>query len=336
MTARDAGSPAADLHASAFERWVWLMRHGAWEAAWRQRDKSLLEIGEDEWQRPRHLQRLWRGEPVAGRRVLIACQHGLGDTIQFVRYVPMVAQVARHVSLAVQPPLIPLVEDLPGVDRVLPMHDGPPDADVEADVIVEVMELAHLFRSTPDTMPASVPYLNVPAIVSGRSTARPRLGFAWRAGDWDPTRSLAPAEALAVVDDVPWDVVPLLPDPRPGEAALFDGGAGPGSIVSLAAMMMSLELVVTVDTLFAHLAGALGVPVWILLRADPDWRWMLERADSPWYPTARLFRQDEPGEWRRVIREVRSNLVRRGAGRPVEPAANERLPTRPEQPAPRQ
>jgi hypothetical protein len=291
------------------ERWVWLMRTGRWEAGWRQRDRSLLEIGPDEGHRPRHLQRLWRGQPIAGQRVLIACQHGLGDTIQFVRYVPMVARTARYVALAVQPSLIPLVETLPGLDRVVPLDDGPPDRDVEVDVLVEVMELAHLFRSTPDTVPASVPYLRAPAVVANRHGTRPRLGFAWRAGDWDVQRWLPSADARALVADLPWDIVPLLPDPRPAEAALFEGGPGPQTMPSLAATLVSVDLVVTVDTLYAHLAGALGIPVWILLRADADWRWMRDRDDSPWYPTARLFRQSRPGEWADVARRVRCRLA---------------------------
>lgn len=305
------------------ERWVWLMRTGQWEAAWRQRDRSLLDVGPDEGRRPRHQQRLWRGQPIAGRRVLIACQHGLGDTVQFVRYVPMVAQLARYVALAVQPSLMPLVDGLPGLDRVVPLDDGPPDRDVEVDVLVEVMELAHLFRSTPGTVPASVPYLTAPALATRRRRRQPRLGFAWRAGDWDVRRSLAPEDARALVADVPWELVPLLPDPRPGEAALFEHGPGPQTMMSLAATLVSLDLVVTVDTLFAHLAGALGIPVWILLRADADWRWMQDRDDSPWYPTARLFRQSRPGEWGDVACRVRRLLTTRSRAESVESAAQD-------------
>ena len=300
------GRPEAE---ALMERWIRLMRTGRWEAAWRQRDRSLLEVGPDECLRPRHLQRLWRGQPIAGRRVLIACQHGLGDTVQFVRYVPMVAEVARYVALAVQPSLMPLVETLPGLDRVVPLDDGPPDRDVDVDVLVEVMELAHLFRSTPDTVPAAVPYLSVPAVVAERQGTQPRLGFAWRAGEWDVQRSLPSRDARALVADLPCDLVPLLPDPRPDEAALFGHGPGPQAVTSLAATLVSVDLVVTVDTLFAHLAGALGIPVWILLRADADWRWMQDRDDSPWYPTARLFRQSQPGEWADVARRVRRQLA---------------------------
>jgi hypothetical protein len=115
--------------------------------------------------------------------------------------------------------------------------------------------------------------------------------------------------------------VPLLPDPRPGEAALFEHGTGPQSITSLAATLASLDLVVTVDTLFAHLAGALGIPVWILLRADADWRWMQDRDDSPWYPTARLFRQSQPGVWSGVTRRVRRLLTTAPRVESVESAA---------------
>jgi hypothetical protein len=288
--------------------WMACMYRGDFAGAWRESDRALGSIAADEWRRPRHQQRLWRGEPLHGRSVLIHCYHGLGDTVQFLRYVPLVAAIARAVTVWIQPSLIPLAAGISPPVRVLPLHDGAPPS--EADVHVEIMELPHVFRTTEATIPRHIPYLDVPGPPQSRMPRpRPRVGIAWRAGEWNPARSVPVDLVAAMLTDVRCDVETLLPALMPEERTRFTS-AGPSTVAELAARMVGLDLVITVDTLFAHLSGALGRPTWILLPHDADWRWMRDRTDSPWYPTARLFRQRRRGEWRQVVRTVALELRR--------------------------
>lgn len=250
---------------------------------------------------------MWRGEPLDGKRVLIRCYHGLGDTIQFIRFVPAVRALAREVTLWVQPPLIPLLEPFPGIDRILPLHDGSPGVDYDVDV--EVMELAHVFRATVDTIPRDVPYLAVPRVdLPGPA---PRIGIVWRAGDWETRRSLAfeRLRPLLDIEGVTW--CSLQQNRRSFETHPRLTDVSHDVLHEAARRVTSLDLVISVDSMPAHLAGALGVPVWTLLLKDADWRWIEDRDDSPWYPTMRLFRQQADGDWDGVIERVRTALMQR-------------------------
>jgi hypothetical protein len=248
---------------------------------------------------------VWNGSPLHGRRVLVRCYHGLGDTLQFIRYAPLVSAVAREVTVWAQPELLPLLRTVSGVGRLLPLDDGTPDVDYDVDV--EVMELPHVFRSTLSTIPVNVPYVTAPrASLIDRGT---RVGLVWRAGRWDPCRSI-PFELIAALLDVPGLRCYQLqhgagPEARHQNLCPLDNA----TIVQTAQYMRGVDLVITIDSLPAHLAGALGVPVWTLLHHRADWRWLERRNDSPWYPTMRLFRQPAPGEWRTVVDEVRRALV---------------------------
>ena len=293
-------------HAEAAQAWLRHMRRGDWTRAWgvsdaiRRASRPGPRAGV-----PRHEQHIWDGTSLDGRRVLVRCYHGLGDTIQFIRYAPLVRERAAGLAVWAQPALLPLLATVNGIDRLLPLHDG--EVDVPYDVDVEIMELPWVFRTTAGTVPDRVPYLQVSPARLPHSD-HPRVGIAWRAGDWAPHRS------------VPFDLVrPLLSAPvswyvLQGRPGLAECPAGPGivagtdDIVELAQVMASLDLVITVDSMTAHLAGALGRPVWTLLAADADWRWMEDRNDSPWYPTMRLFRQERAGEWEPVIERVREEL----------------------------
>jgi hypothetical protein len=273
---------------------------------------------------PRHEQPVWDGRPLEGRRVLVRCYHGLGDTLQFIRYAPLLRRVAREVVVWAQPELVRLVETVEGVGRVLPLHDGAPEAEFDADV--EVMELPHVFRSTEATIPARVPYLRVPPAPRDPDE-RLAVGLAWRAGGWDERRSVPVAllAPLAEIAGVALHVLqrgPGLEERPPG----FGAVAGSDDPWEAARTMRALDLVVTVDSMPAHLAGALGVPTWTLLHADPDWRWMRDRDDSPWYPTMRLFRQRRPGEWADVVRRVAERL--RAAAARRSPGADREAPAR--------
>jgi hypothetical protein len=283
------------------DRWLSLMRRGEFGAAWNVSDASLRDrAGTTCWHLPRHEQWVWDGTPLANKRVLIRCYHGLGDTLQFIRYVPLVEKIAKHVTIWAQPSLLPLLKG-----DVLPLHDGTPDCDYDVDV--EIMELAHVFRSTVDTLPRDVPYIHAaPAVIDG--DGRLRVGIVWRGGDWNERRNVPfrLIESLADVAGVKLFSLQRQPDQFSDRIAMLEGVGEP---MRTAQLMRAMDLVITIDSMPAHLAGALGIRTWTLLPTDADWRWMEDRDDSPWYPTMRLFRQQREGGWKPVIERVRTALA---------------------------
>lgn len=294
-----------DLGAS----WTSAMRRRDFMTAWTISDEVLRrrvesDQGCGEW--PRHLQYVWRGGALRDKRVLVRCYHGLGDTIQFIRFAAPLRNLARHTVFWVQPELLALARTARGVDRAIPLHEGAPD--VAYDLDIEIMELPHALRITPEMLADSVPYVfagNAAVVSSGR-----RVGLVWRAGEWNPRRSI-PIELLMRVREVAGlDLLSLQLDAAPAElAALGAIDWRSADVYRLATRVMTLDLVITVDTMSAHLAGALGRPVWTLLTADCDWRWMEGRSDSPWYPSMRLFRQRKAGHWQKVVDDVVAELA---------------------------
>ena len=288
--------------------WTECMLRGEFARAWAISDAALRERkGVPCWHWPRHFQYLWDGTPLAGKRVLVRCYHGLGDTIQFARFLAPLRQIAREVIVWAQPTLIPLLENVAGVDLVLPLHDGVPE--VACDVDVEIMELAHVFRVTPDMLSARVPYLSAGSAEWVRTRLGPdelAVGLVWRAGDWDLRRSLKleQLEPLSRVRGVRWFSLQETSEPELRWAE--DGPVVP--VTKLTEAVCAMDLVITVDSLAAHLAGALGVQTWTLLPREPDWRWMRDREDSPWYPTMRLWRQRRDGDWADVVKRVAAEL----------------------------
>ncbi|HLN54502.1 MAG TPA: hypothetical protein VK207_00845 [Bacteroidales bacterium] len=290
--------------------WIDLMRQGEFEEAWKFSDE-ILKSGyhRDYLTLPRHYQCIWDGSNLAGKRVLIRCYHGLGDTIMFIRYAPLVKATASEVIVWAQPKLLDLLETAEGIDRLLPLHDGIPEA--EYDIDVEIMELSHVFRTTLPTIPSKMPYLNVrPVHIAPEDTFN--VGLVWMAGDWDLSRNV-PFELLNPLFELDGINICILQDKaedagwregygiHPGECTLFDH----------ARIIAGLDLMITVDSMPAHLAGAMNIPTWVLLSYRPDWRWMTERRDSPWYPSVRLFRQKSEGDWEGVIGEVIFELKKR-------------------------
>ena len=243
---------------------------------------------------PYHLRWVWDGTPVAGRRVLVRCYHGLGDTVQFCRYLPALRERAAHVTLEVQAPLVPLLAGL--ADTVVPFDPARPLPPDEVDR--EIMELAHVLRLLPD----SAPYLAVPA------SAVRGLGVCWAAGEWDPGRSIPVAELAPLRGLAP--LVSLQRGPVAGDGAVLgavDPLGGSMDLMRLAALVAGLEAVVTVDTMVAHLAGALGRPAAVLLKHDADWRWGLGERCA-WYGSVQLVRQRDSGIWRGVA-EAAGNFL---------------------------
>jgi hypothetical protein len=307
--------------------WMSHMLRGDFESAWRLADadrdrRRRAGITGADW--PRHMRPVWDGGELSGTHVLVRCYHGLGDTIQFARYLPLLAGRAALVRVEAQPELIPLLRALPGIAGIVPLgtEDYPP-ARFGCDAEIDITELPHAFRTTLGTIPAAIPYLRVKperleeaarrlSALSG--SARRRVGLVWTAGAWKPERSV-PLAQLARLAKIPGvALVNLQRGPehrswRESPAALpmievFDSD----DVDDTAATIAALDLVVTVDTMVAHLAGALGAPVWLMLHFAADWRWLLDRSDSPWYPTMRLFRQKRPGDWDTVVAEIATAL----------------------------
>lgn len=286
------------------------MRSENFPAAWAVSDAVLAgrdPATRDDPHLPYHLRWVWDGRDPAGRHVLVRCYHGLGDTLQFCRFLTALRPRVAGLTLEVQPELLGLFRDLPGPDRLVPFDLDQPSTESECDV--EIMELPHLLR----TAPGEAPYLSAAPLP--RPAPGWLVGVCWQAGGWDPERSvplplLAPLAALPGVRLVNLQRGPGAAQAvEPGAPPLLLAGDDGMDIAEMARLLATLDLVVTVDTMIAHLAGALGRPAWVLLQADADWRWMAGRADSPWYPSLRLYRQTSPGDWRTPLAQVWNDLA---------------------------
>jgi tetratricopeptide (TPR) repeat protein len=274
----------------------------------------------------------WDGSPLAGRTILLHAEQGLGDTIQFIRYAPWVRQWGGRVLVLCQPPLLSLLASCPGIDQLVARGAVLPSFDVQA----SLLSLPGIFRTDLATIPSQVPYLSadVQLVEHWRKRMGARRGFkvgiAWQGSPThaaDRQRSI-PLRSFARLAQVPGvQLFSLQVGPGTEQLRdlddrfpLIDLGSQftPSSFQDAAAAMTAVDLVITVDSALAHLGGALGMPVWVLLPYAPDWRWLLERADSPWYPTLRLFRQPKPGDWDAVFERLTDALVRQLSSSPAQ------------------
>jgi tetratricopeptide (TPR) repeat protein len=265
-------------------------------------------------------QPLWLGDAdIAGKTILLHAEQGQGDTIQFCRYAPMVAALGARVVLEVQPSLKALLGSLAGVSEIVGRGEKLPAFDRHC----PLLSLPLAFKTRLATVP-SMPYLSAPpervarwamrlAPVTGR-----RVGVAWAgsATHWNDRRRSIGLAPLLTLASPRVTLVSLQKERRPADGDLLE--AHPGILrlgedfddfADTAAVIQSLDLVIAVDTAVAHLAGAMGKPVWILLPFAPDWRWLRNRADSPWYPSAELFRQPRPGDWASAVTRLQSRLL---------------------------
>jgi tetratricopeptide (TPR) repeat protein len=283
--------------------------HGWAETEWRWKNASL-GLKERNFARP-----LWLGaEKIDGRTILLHHEQGFGDAIQFCRYAPMIAARGARVILEVEPPLRSLMADLAGVSHCVSKGDALPDFDLHC----PLLSLPLRFGTRIETIPSTTPYLRAP--VDGQDwnarlgrKDRPRIGLVWAGNPKhrDDRKRSIDLDVLLPLFDVAATFVSLQKDSRAADEAvlakrsdIIDVGPSLNSFADTAALISHLDLVISVDTSVAHLAGALGRPVWVLLPFVPDWRWLLDRDDSPWYPTARLFRQTDTGDWRGVVGRV--------------------------------
>ncbi len=309
-------------HNSAWNLAVLQLLTGKLEAGWRGHEAlrwwRLPDTAYPKFSAPK-----WLGhEPVAGKTLAVWQDEGLGDTIQFARYVPLLAARGARVILVVEPTLHPLLSRLNGVSQCLPKlpETRLPPVDFHA----PIYSLPVAFQTRLDSIPSGESYL--PAPLTGQMEAwenrlgpyeKLRVGLVWSGNPSHPndhTRSI-PFRTLSSLLEVDAKFVSLQKDPRPGDAELLrkrsdivDFTADLTDLAATAALVSCLDLVIAVDTAVAHLAAALGRPTWIMLPYTPDWRWLLDRDDSPWYPTVRLFRQSESREYGSVIERVRREL----------------------------
>ncbi len=302
----------ADRDRCAAGRWTAAMLSGDLQGAWRESDAIRMRGYASS-------QQFWRGETLYGKRVIVRCLHGLGDAVQFLRYAPKIKTRAAHLVVECAPRAVELFRCLPGVDELISWESSDTNVLRPGEVQIEVMELPYLFRTTLADLPVLTNYLHLPsaslsaaATALGVRTQRPRLGVVWSAGEWNLSRSL-PLEALERLlgrqEFEFWNLQggPIREQWREysqmyhlrDAPLLADSGLMP-----LASVIAQLDLVITVDTLAAHLAGALGVPCFVALQFASDWRWMVGRNDSPWYPSVRLFRQPFPGDWTSVVNDL--------------------------------
>ena len=258
-------------------------------------------------------QPLWRGEPLSGKTILIHAEQGFGDTIQFCRYLPILVTQGAMVLFECHQPLLKLMSTLGEGIKAVPMGHPIPHFDFH----LPLLSLPHLFKTTLENLPASIPYLKAPperlpfwhSVLSAEKRIKAGICRAGKSYP-DPGRSI-PFEALyplAGCREVAF--VSLQIDGEVGKSCLsvIELAMLVQDFADTAAIIEQLDLVITIDTAVAHLAGALGKKTWLLLPFAPDWRWGLERHDSPWYPTMRLFRQKQAGDWVAVVREVAEAL----------------------------
>ena len=280
----------------------WLEGWPEYEWRWRRRDSPARPFS----------QPLWDGGDLRGRRILLHAEQGLGDTLQFARFVPAVKARGAHVMLECQPRLLPLLRSLDGVDELFAAGDCLPGFDCH----LPLMSLPGVFRCTPETILPPVSYLRAGAMAACAEEVLHEcrglgVGLVWTAN---------PASTSGARRSIPPDL--LRPLGETGGVSFIslqrDDANVPewcrrveseeSTLAETAAVIAHVDLVITVDTMIAHLAGALGVPVWVMLADVPDWRWLLSREHTPWYPTMRLFRQRSAGDWGGVVAEVRPAL----------------------------
>ena len=298
---------------------------GDFEAGWSEYEWRTLcrDSSPPQLQQPR-----WDGSSLQGRTILLFAEQGLGDTLHFIRYAPLVKQTGAAVIVQCQEPLLSLLGTCAGIDWLVPEGTEPPRFDVQA----PLPSVPGLARTTLASIPAKVPYLSADPELRARwrealSGVRGfKVGIAWQgntAHKRDRQRSvplltflpLAGAPGVRLVSLQTGPGREQVPD-HPDHLAVLDMADQLGDFADTAALVSNLDLVITVDTAVAHLAGAMGLPVWVALPLCPDWRWLLEREDSPWYPSMRLFRQTTLGDWSEVFDHIARALQQHMAARP--------------------
>jgi tetratricopeptide (TPR) repeat protein len=272
------------------------------------------EIGD--LKRPDCPQPLWRGENLKGKTILVRDEQGFGDTLMFCRYLPLIKKQGGRVIFCVHPALEPLFKGWRGADEIIMHGQSPSHFDYHA----TTFDLPHRFGTTLDNVPADIPYLPLlepDDAVRLPAPAQKKIGVVWGGSPLhknDENRSIPLGIFAALFENKGAQFYSLNRDMKPGDMELLprlpviDFAHGIKNFADAARIMRQLDLVITCDTASAHLAGGLGLKTWTLLPFAPDWRWMIDRCDSPWYPTMRLFRQSQAGDWAGVMAHVKKAL----------------------------
>ena len=261
---------------------------------------------------------LWDGANLEGKTILLQAEQGMGDLIQFIRYVPLIRGRGGHIIVECHPPLVRLLETFVGVEKVVAIGESLP----EFDVYIPLLSLPRILGTTLATIPAEIPYIYPLETVSFKldppAKSGLKVGLVWAgnpSNQDDRNRSCSLHHFLSLINLPNIAFYSLQKGPKAAEinqisepVPLQDLSSQLNDFADTAAVIAQLDLVITVDTAVAHLAGAMGKPVWVLLGYNPDWRWMCDREDSPWYPSVRLFRQNSPGNWQEMLARVREAL----------------------------
>jgi Flp pilus assembly protein TadD len=267
---------------------------------------------------------VWNGEELAGRHLLLHAEQGFGDTLQFIRYARLVKERGARVTVVCAGPLVRILERCPEIDQVVPVGSAVPMTDYQ----VLLLSLPNFFRTTLDTIPSEIPYLRIPQHeiedwerILGTGPEF-KVGINWQGNPLFPgdCRRSVPLTAFEPIAKIPGvKLVRLQHGPGSEQLNQLDdrfvvddpfgrSGLSDWDFLETAAVMKNLDLVLTVDSSIAHLAGAIGAPVWVALPFASDWRWLRDRDDSPWYPTLRLFRQERSSDWIEVFERIAESM----------------------------
>ena len=308
-----AEAAGADTNRCSAGRWTAHMLRGNFEEAWLQSDAIRGNGAPDP-------HRFWVGDPIDGQRVMLRCLHGFGDSVQMLRYAPILRARASKLIVEVAPEFVELAGRFQGIDEVITWGQKAPVSPPQWDVQMEVVELPYVFRTELADLPIATNYLRLaeakdPEVGLGPHT-KLRVGLVWASGEWNPSRSVPIVYLRPLLQTPGCEFWNLQGGTAVQQLDLLGSGANirtdvpsANNLLRLAEIIARLDLVITPDTLAAHLAGAIGTPAWVMLQHASDWRWMLEREDSPWYPSMRLFRQPSDGDWKSVLDSIEASLA---------------------------
>jgi hypothetical protein len=285
------------------QQWLVAAVAGDFDSAWAASD-LLRQMRIDYSRRERWCRPLWDGSSIDDRDVLIRCWRGLGDAIQFLRYAPLVRLRASSLTVEAPQALLPLFQTISGIDRLIELDHS--ETETKDYVEIESTELPYVFRTTLSTIPCTIPYLDTPLDFSQVREKQLTVGLCWCGGSYDLRRSirLAHLEPLSGSSKLSFFQLQrgvALQEIARSPIVFRNPEERSMDLCMTASLIKTLDIIVTVDTMTAHLAGALGKKVFLLLHADADWRWLRDREDSPWYPSIRLLRQSQAGDWKPVV-----------------------------------
>ncbi len=322
-----------DLADARWNRALTLLSLGRWEEGWLEYEWRWARGIPSKRKIPRPL---WDGGPLEGKRILLHAEQGLGDAIQFVRYARSLVELGAEVLLACHHRLLPLMRLQPYLAEVFEFKNNIPAFDVHA----PLMSVPGILKTTLESVPYDVPYLQLDSELQAAWREKLsaiegfKVGIVWQGNSKfsaDRLRSVPLRHFSTLAEVEPVQLISLQVGEgteqieEAGELDLMtfpDLDTESGAFMDTAAILKSLDLVICSDTSIAHLAGAIGTPVWLAVSHAPDWRWLVDRSDSPWYPTMRIFRQQTPGDWQAVFAEIRGALEQHVANRSVDTAAS--------------